>query len=409
MGSNSIAVSDIRDTNRKIVLRAVWRFQPVSRADLSRYTRINKASISSIVAGLIEEGLVREERSESTQVGRTPYELTIANDGKAFLAVDVRPRRVTVALYNLSGSRLAMSVLKPGQRTRHPSALLEAICGELVQLCESNRIKPQKVAAIGMAVPGQVDRHSGTVIRAPILDWVDLDVQDTFGRLFPRASIEVDNSAILAFRAEHHKGHSLPDTFTGVYLDINETVQTARMLDGKTIGYNNMGSFGRMRVIVDGDKVGKALEELISLPALLEAFRGPSRRKRGNPRAELLKLKEAYLDGDPLARDAVEREAEWLAIGISNIFLTLGLPAVVVGGHIRAIWDLLQETVFMRCATLTDGQFPGRHEIRLSSLAELETLEGAALAAIGTIIPLDLISMLTNTQKQIIESRVAVR
>lgn len=410
MRSDGLGISDIRDTNRKIVLRAIWRFQPISRADISRHTRINKASISSIVSGLIEEGLVTEERSETTQVGRTPYVLRIGEGTHHFLAVDVRPDAVTLAAYDLSGEQIAARTLTDRQRLGRPERVMETIATGLVELCNGVEIPPASVTAVGMAVPGQVDHEEGVVIRSTLLDWHNVDVRTPVVQaLGGGTEFSLKSSAALAFWAELWRGHSIQDVYTGVFVDINESVETAVMLDGKLVGYKHMGSFGRMRIVTNGSARCEAWQDLVAVPALLGRVKKSRKRQHADPRTELLQLKEAYLRGNMMARDAISVEAEWLAVGIANIFLALGLPGVIIGGHIRVLWDVLQEPVFRRCEELTEGQFPSMYHIQLSSLTGLETLEGAALTAIGSVVPLDLIAQLTNKQKQIIESRVAQR
>ena len=48
----------IRDNNRRLVLEYIVNNPPVSRADLSKYLNLTKATISAIVQDLIQQNLV---------------------------------------------------------------------------------------------------------------------------------------------------------------------------------------------------------------------------------------------------------------------------------------------------------------------------------------------------------------
>ena len=422
----SIGISDIRDTNRRIVLRTIWRLQPVSRADVARLTRISKSSISSIVAGLVAEGLIKEEAAETTQIGRTPIYLRLNAAKHHFFAIDVRVTGVIVAIYDLAGTRVAEDRIATPPMSASPERLLEAAADKLIDLCKKKRISQRSIKALGMAVPGQADREAGLVLNSSSIGWKNVDAQAILlARLNRTMATSIDNSANHAIRAEVWHGHSVHENITGVYVDINESVESAIIIDGKILSARvyGMGSFGRMHIAADD---GATWESKVSVQSIIERFSrehkprtvaarsatGKNRASRNatlrgtDIRTQLLEIKEAYLKGDRLTVELIQETAHWLAMGISNIFVSLGFPHVIIGGYIRSIWDLVQEQVFRECDSLTEHDFPGAREIRLSSLTELETLEGAALGAIGTVIPLDLLSQLTTEQKEIIESRV---
>jgi predicted NBD/HSP70 family sugar kinase len=336
--------------------------------------------------------------------------LRIAGGIHHFLAVDVRPAAVTLAAYDLSGEQIAARTMTDRQRLGTPERVMEAVATGLIELCSEVGIEEDSVTAVGMAVPGQVDHEEGIVIRSSLLDWHNVDARKPIVEAFgEQTEFSLRSSAALAFWAELWRGHSIQEVYTGVFVDINESVETAIMLDGKLVGYKQMGSFGRMKIVRYDSARTEAWQDLVAVPALLGRAKRTRKRRGADPRSELLQLKELYLHGHAMVQDAIRVEAEWLAVGIANIFLTLGLPGVIIGGHIRVLWDVLQEPVFRRCEELTEGQFPSMYNIQLSSLTGLETLEGAALTAIGSVVPLDLIAQLTKKQKQIIESKVAQR
>ena len=81
----------MRGLNRSIVISAIREHGTLSRADLVRFTSISPASVSAIVSDLIEDGLVREEGTTSSELGR-PGRLVRFADDVLFSAV-ISPRR----------------------------------------------------------------------------------------------------------------------------------------------------------------------------------------------------------------------------------------------------------------------------------------------------------------------------
>ncbi len=82
--------------------------------------------------------------------------------------------------------------------------------------------------------------------------------------------------------------------------------------------------------------------------------------------------------GDPLARQAVEREARYLGIGLANLITVFTPEAIVLGGSVMRSADLLmgdiKETIRRNCSLVPSDKV----EIRLASLGAHAGLIGAA-------------------------------
>lgn len=81
-------LGDVRVTNRAAVLRHVRRHAPCSRADVAAHTGLNKATVSSLVAELIEHGLLRETGLTENRVGRPATMLVL--DGSRYVGLGLR-------------------------------------------------------------------------------------------------------------------------------------------------------------------------------------------------------------------------------------------------------------------------------------------------------------------------------
>lgn len=62
----------VKDLNKAIVLNMIWRSGPISRADISRASGLNRATVSSLVDELITESYVTEVGVGNLRWGGSP-------------------------------------------------------------------------------------------------------------------------------------------------------------------------------------------------------------------------------------------------------------------------------------------------------------------------------------------------
>ena len=85
------------------MLELIRRRQPVSRADLARFTGIFRSSVSDIVDELSKNDLVAEERAVPSQRGRVPMSLRLNDAGYPVLGLNIRPAYCQIARAGLNG------------------------------------------------------------------------------------------------------------------------------------------------------------------------------------------------------------------------------------------------------------------------------------------------------------------
>src|ERR1035437_1214391 len=98
-----------RRINRDIVLELIRANQPISRADLSRQSGLQRSTVSQIVEQLIQEKWACEGAGASRPRGRRPTLIEL-NDDLVVIAVDIHPKEATVAVVDLKGRLLSRSM-----------------------------------------------------------------------------------------------------------------------------------------------------------------------------------------------------------------------------------------------------------------------------------------------------------
>jgi len=183
--NESAAAGTIRLLNRSLVLDAIRRGGPTSRAGLARSLGLAKPTVSEIVAGLVADGHVREgvKRSRGTVRtvgrGRPPVVLEINERHAYVLGIHIGVHDTTVALADATGTEIA--------RRRIPTPVLpaEEALREVGALSREVVVRAgiprRRLAAAAVCVPGQVDTASGTCVHAPNLGWRDVPVVGLLG------------------------------------------------------------------------------------------------------------------------------------------------------------------------------------------------------------------------------------
>ena len=350
---SNAGVASTRRSNLSRLLTSVHRGGPSSRAALTRQTGLNRSTIAGLVAELAGAGLVSEGVAESARSVGRPSPLVIAESSVAALTVNPDIDAVTLGLVGLGGV--------VHKRVRYPTGgsltADEAVnlVDALVAGMRSELDDRFSVLGIGVAVPGLVERSTGTVTLAPHLRWRG----EPFAARLTEATgyrCIVANDARTALVAEGLFGAGRGrEEF--VYLNGSASgIGGGIVTDGRPVlgrhGY--AGEFGH-RVVHPGGlpchcgRIG-CLETEVRRDRLLTAVGLDDVTAEQLPQA----LTEALAEGLTGKRSAevraeLDRQVGWLAQGLSDVVTALDPEAVVLGGFLATLADAsdgrLQELV----------------------------------------------------------------
>jgi predicted NBD/HSP70 family sugar kinase len=196
---------EMRDRNRALVLDAVARHEPVTRAQLAARTGLTKSSVSSIVGELLAARLVVEQGAQrGRDLGRPGMALTLARDGLAGLGLEVSVDYLAACVVDLARRTRVQYVEVGDNRARDPDAvagLLERLAAAAVAAAGTQGLT---ISATCVAVPGLVDQETGTVARAPNLHWSGVPLGRLLAGRVPAAlgQVLVENEANVAALGE---------------------------------------------------------------------------------------------------------------------------------------------------------------------------------------------------------------
>ena len=284
----------VREYNLGLVLRQVADHGPRSRATLALETGLNKSTVSSLVAELIDGGLLREVPYEehAGRVGRPPQSVELDPGGPFVLGLEINVDYLAVWATDLAGAVRYRSFVANDNRAASP----EAVIASLARLAETALEQPfagsRHPMLATVAVPGLVD-PSGELAVAPNLGWVDVPVALLLKEALedPPFELRVENEANLGAVAElvEGAGRGLRDF---VYVSGEVGIGAGVVLRGELFrGASGFaGEFGHLTIDPYGPPCGcggrGCLERLAGQDALLRLAGWDSRMRAEGSRPE---------------------------------------------------------------------------------------------------------------------------
>ncbi len=208
-----------------------------------------------------------------------------------------------------------------------------------------------KVRAIGIASPGPLDPHTGTILATPnIPEWKNFPVAPKLSQHFG-VPVYLDNDANMAGLAEWQygagKGHQ-----DLVYLTISTGIGGGVISNGCLLqGFHGMGAeLGHMIIDPDGPPCGCGkrghVESFCSGPSIARYVKeqiqaGQTSTLQAQPNLAPAQIAEAARAGDVLAISAFERAGYYLGIAVANYLAIFDPSIVIFGGGVSQVGGLL--------------------------------------------------------------------
>jgi len=385
----------MRRSNLALVLRHLRDAGPRSRARVAVETGLNRGTVSSLVAELIDRGLVREgDLQRGGSVGRPGQ--TVELDGRDIggIGVEINVDYVTAIVLDLANTPVFEHRVALDVQALPPEAVLDAVtelAGQALAECAD-----LQVTAVGLtlAVPALVERDEGVVAFAPNLHWTGVKavegLRHRLGR--PGFPIRVDNDANLAALGEYAMG-SQAGTPHLVYLTGETGVGGGVMVDGRLLrgaeGFS--GEIGHMPLNPGGDMCGcgrrGCWETMVGLAALLRMAAAPDDPVR-DPSLDLERrlamVRDRAENGEARTLDALKLVGEALGLGASILVNVFNPRVLVLGGYFASLGGFLLEPMLAELRGRVIA--PDACQVVLSTLGFTAAARGGAHVALEAVL-----------------------
>ncbi|MHA6765507.1 ROK family transcriptional regulator [Streptacidiphilus sp. PAMC 29251] len=350
-------VRDLRRSNRSLLLRHLYFHGRCSRQELSSATGLSSASVSNVVAELIEDGLVVEAGAVESEGGRPRILLEIDASRFQVIGVDVGETHVRVERFDLALNELARAEIRlsPGQYT--PETVVAGIAAGLAAVAAEDSESglgsgsgsgsglglgsasgaAGELLGVGIGVPGIVQGRPDSVVHCQTFGW-DAVPLSALLREVTDLPLFIDNGVTTMGQAEMWFGAGRHSS-DSVFLLIGSGVGASVMVDGVPYrgSTTSAGEWGHITAQIGGRQcrcgAKGCLEAYTSAESVIARYReagGTALTEGADEEAMLLQI----LDDaqSPAAAEVLETTALHIGVGIGNLINLFNPERVLIGG-----------------------------------------------------------------------------
>lgn len=381
-----LGVEDLREANELKLLHVIRDRQPVSRADLVKYTGLRAGTVSVIINRLLRKSVVYEGDAAPSSGGRPATYLQVNAEKAYVVGVGIGVRQTVYGVSDFNGRIL-------NQRTilTEPDAhaFLSRLGEEISGLLKSN-FRRARLTGVGVSLPGLIDRIEGSLIRSPNLGWRDVPVRSILEEKL-QLPVHLENDANAAALAELWYGPiQVWSAHCILFILIVEGLGTGLILNGEVyVGSRiGMGGFGHVSMDANGPACScgnKGCWEIFaSDEATLKRYAAacPQSERQVSTMPELIAL---ACSGDSCAREQLLQTAAFIGRGIKGLAQGLAPEVIVIGGKITGAWPMLEDAILKEVKS--EYFVPGLStpEVRTASVEQPEFF-GAFPVALRTVL-----------------------
>lgn len=387
----------MRRSNLALVLRHLQDQGPRSRADVAVETRLSKATVSSLVAELVNRGLVREGalRQEGA-IGRPARLLEVDGSRVGALGLEVNVDYIAAFGRDLGGQILVERRIAFDAMNATPDEALSRLAVITREALAEMTRRGAVAAGVTVAIPGLIDVARGHVLLAPNLGWREVPVAARLAaELDAGVPVRVDNDANLSALAEFREG-SAAGTADLVYLTGEVgggggVIVGGRLLRGPD-GF--AGEVGHMSVDPTGiecgcgrrgcweTKVGLAALVRLATPDQGYATPGPV----PDPEVRLAGILDLAAAGDQRTHLAFAEVGRWLGLGCSILVNLFNPHVLVLGGYFARVAEFVIPTAQAELDRLVIAGQAGMCRIEASTLGFEAAVRGGCGVAIEGVL-----------------------
>ncbi len=379
----------LRGINRTMILNIIRERQPISRINIARLTGLNKSTVSSIISELLKEDLIFEQLIEDQNIGRNPLNLSLKL-GKYYIgAINIDSSLTRFAVADIDGSIKGTSSINT--EPKDPVKFTETCIKELFKLCR--KLNVEELEALGVSIAGIVDSQKMVVNFAPNLGWEDFNIGELLKKKLPKIKIiAVGNDAKSSALAELWFGNHEVDLSNFVFLSIGQGIGSGIVVENKLLNgeFQASGEFGHMVIFEGGDQCTcgnkGCWEAYASERAIVEKYIAANPRKKGITADFMAQdIIDLAKKNDQTAIEILRKAGYYLGLGIANIIKAIDPHAIIIGGKIIQVWDIVYPEIMS--VVMQRAYFGKNKSIKIlpTSLRTLPRLAGAATLAIEEI------------------------
>ncbi len=364
-----------------------------SRHGMAERLGFSRSRANTLIAGLIEQGLLAEAGPRASTGGRRPEQLQLPAELGVLLAVDIGATSLDVAVMQPDLTVLARHAETIDVR-EGPGVVLARVRHRLRELLQALGIPARRVLGIGMGVPGPVNFEAGQLVNPPLMPgWDSFSIRDYLREDYA-APVFVDNDVNLMALGELWRLQRGLSNF--LVIKVGTGIGCGIVCHGEVYrgAAGSAGDVGHICVDQQGPRchcgnVG-CVEAMAAGPAIVRMAQAAAERGespalaavlRTQGRIEAIDVGHASRAGDVAANAIIQRAGSLIGQMLASVVNFFNPSHVFIGGGITQIGPLflaaVRQSVYQRSLALST-----RHlEIQYTPLGADSGVTGAGVLA----------------------------
>ncbi|QCX33914.1 ROK family transcriptional regulator [Caloramator sp. E03] len=343
----------IKEINKTAILKIIREKEPISRADISKITGLNPATVTNNVNILLEEKIVLERGIGDSSGGRKPILLELNKDAFYAIGVDMGIKSVRAAISNLNGKIIRKIELQ--YESLDEKNVIDSTKKVIQILIAEFDILKDLILGIGIGVHGIVNPIEGVSLYAPNFNWENLNIKSIIENQFD-LPVFIDNDVRVMALGEKWFGaaKSVRDfvfinvgSGIGAAIFINDKLYRGSLFGAGEIGHISIvengprcscGNFGCLEVMASGTALEKKIISDINLgkeSIILNLVNEDLSKITGEIIYEAAKM------GDRLAINTFYDIGSYLGLAVSNLINILNPEMIIIGGGVALAGDFI--------------------------------------------------------------------
>ncbi|KAF4324964.1 hypothetical protein G195_001707 [Phytophthora kernoviae 00238/432] len=347
----------VKKINKSIVLDTIRRHAPLSRARVSEITGLNKATVSNLVADLINDELLQEIGPGESSGGRKPLMLLFRGTAGYAVGLELSVTHLKGVLTDLEGHIITEYAVK--LEHHDVSSVFEQLKLAAEHLIHAAPPSPHGVIGMGIGVPGMVDEE-GTVLFTPNLGWEKVPLRTMLEEAF-ELPVTIDNEA-----------------------NAGIGIGSGIMVDGELYkgAWGYAGETGHMSIEAEGRPCSCGNRGCWELYASEKAYEHPDHQLL-LPAHTTRELIDYAQQGHEDVLKLYQEIGRKLGVGITNIVNSFNPERIIIGGPLSEAGPWIETALKQVVEERTLPYHRRSLQIEWAALGSRSTRVGAAYSAIS--------------------------
>lgn len=376
-----------KKNNRVLIRNEIYYSKNPTRTQVARALGLTKPTLTAAVNDMIQQGMVSEcpmrDAEMANTVGRRPMILSYNRDYASAIGVEVGPYSTEAVLTDMNGQilRYQSGVVAQGDY----QDLLKIVSDLIRAVMPEDR---QRLAGIGIGLPGFVDSASGQIRTASRGKWDNAQIGHDLYKLFGFPVIADNNVRLRAVGYDMTHKDAQEDEFA--YFYVSKGMACPIMFRNESISGSSSGAgeVGNTILSVEEDgRTERKAEELASEQAIME--RAQLHLMQGEfPALKKILMERGIIhisdvvalqkDGDEIADRIIRSVLQYTGITLANVINLLNPGLVVVDAFIMEN-QVNRQTLFSGVSRRLYGLNESEVQIRFLPYSKEVGAVGAAL------------------------------